>query len=181
MQRYGMTVPFGGPLHAQRPQFEELEALGYSDAWSAEANGHDGLTPLALASQWAPTLRLGTAILPAYTRGPALMAQSIATMADAAPGRFVAGIGSSSDVIVERWNGISFDEPFRRTRDMVRFLKAALDTDKVSEDYDTFSIKGFRLGVRPEIKPKILVAALREGMLRLAGRVGDDRRESSRQ
>ncbi|MCH7788736.1 MAG: LLM class F420-dependent oxidoreductase [Acidobacteria bacterium] len=173
MQRYGMTVPFGGPLHLQRGQFEELETLGYTDAWSSEANGHDGLTPLALASQWAPTLRLGTAILPAYTRGPALMAQSIATLADAAPGRFVAGIGSSSNVIVERWNGIAFDEPFRKTRDMVRFLHSAFDSDKVSEDYDTFSIKGFRLGVRPEIKPKILVAALREGMLAMGASESD--------
>jgi probable F420-dependent oxidoreductase len=173
MQRYGMTVPFGGPLHQQRGQFEELETLGYSDAWSAEANGHDGLIPLALASQWAPTLRLGTAILPVYTRGPALMAQSIATLADAAPGRFVAGIGSSSDVIVERWNGIAFDQPFRKTRDMVRFLHAAFDSDKVSEDYDTFSIQGFRLGVKPETKPKILVAALREGMLRMGASESD--------
>ncbi len=173
MQRHGMTVPFDGPLHTQQERFEELESLGYTDAWSAEANGHDGLTPLALASQWAPSLRLGTAILPAFTRGPALMAQSIATMADAAPGRFVAGIGSSSNVIVERWNSIDFDEPFKRTRDMVRFLRTAFSEDKVSEDYDTFSVKGFRLGVRPEEPPKILVAALREGMLRMGASESD--------
>ena len=46
--------------------------LGYTDVWSAEANGADAFTPLALASVWAPSLRLGTAIVPAYTRGPAL-------------------------------------------------------------------------------------------------------------
>ena len=171
--RYGMTVPFPGPLHAQRPHFEELVELGYTDAWSAEAMGEDGLTPLALASAWTPELRLGTAILPAYTRGPALMAQSIASMASAAPGRFVAGIGSSSNVIVENWNGIPFDEPYKQTRDLVRFLKQALAGEKVSEEYDTFTIKGFRLGIVPEEQPKILVAALREGMLKMAGRESD--------
>ena len=101
-QRHGITVPFAGPLHAQRHYFEELVDLGYTDVWSSEANGFDGLTTLALASAWAPTLRLGTAILPAYTRGPALMAQSAASLASAAPGRFVLGIGTSSDVIVDR-------------------------------------------------------------------------------
>ena len=48
-------------------QIEELEQLGYTDVWSAETDGADAFTPLALASQWAPSLRLGTAIVPAYT------------------------------------------------------------------------------------------------------------------
>ena len=174
MQRYGMTVPFDGvPLHLQRSRFERLEALGYSDLWSAEAMGADGLTPLALGSVWTPSMRLGTAILGAYTRGPALMAQCVASMASAAPGRFVAGIGSSSDVIVERWNGIGFEEPYRQTRDVVRFLRSALSGEKVSEDYDSFSIRGFRLGLVPEEPVPILVAALRKGMLRMAGRESD--------
>ena len=60
MDRHGMTIPFDGPLAAQQHRIEELEALGYTDLWSAEANGTDGLTPLALASVWAPTCRLGT-------------------------------------------------------------------------------------------------------------------------
>jgi probable F420-dependent oxidoreductase len=96
-------------------------------------------------------------------------------MAEAAPGRFAFGIGTSSDVIVERWNGIPFDEPYKRTRDMVRFLRAALTNEKVDTQYDTFSVKGFRLGRRldPAAIPPILVAALRPGMLRLAGREGD--------
>ncbi len=167
-----MTVPFPGPLHAEREPFQQLEALGYTDLWSAEASGVDGLTPLALASVWTE-LRLGTAILPAFTRGPALMAQSIAGLASAAPGRFVAGIGSSSNIIVENWNAIPFDEPFKRTRDLVRFLRVALSGEKVVEAYDTFEVKGFRLTDVPEQPVPILVAALREGMLRLAGREGD--------
>ena len=74
---FGMTIPFDKvPLHAQRDRIEELVDLGYTDVWSMEADGTDALTPLALASVWAPSLRLGTAIVPAYTRGPALLAQS---------------------------------------------------------------------------------------------------------
>jgi probable F420-dependent oxidoreductase len=168
-----MTVPLPGPLHSHQAKLAELADLGYTDIWSAESDGADAFTPLALAAAWEPRLRLGTAIVPAYTRAPACFAQSVAAMADAAPGRFAIGIGSSSNVIVERWNGVPFTEPYKKVRDIVRFLNDALAGEKVSKAYDTFEISGFRLGVRPEQKPQILVAALREGMLRLAGREAD--------
>jgi probable F420-dependent oxidoreductase len=172
--RHGITIPFEGvPLHDQRPLFEQLPDLGFTDVWSAESNGADAFTPLALASVWAPALRLGTAIVPAYTRGPATLAMCAATLAAAAPGRFVLGVGSSSDVIVERWNSVPFDRPYQRVRDTVRFLRVALSGEKVTEDYETFRVKGFRLGLVPPQPPPILVAALRSGMLRLAGREAD--------
>jgi len=172
-RRDGMTVPLPGHLHAHRDRLVELADLGYTDIWSAESDGADGFTPLALAAAWEPRLRLGTAIIPAYTRSPACFAQSVASLADAAPGRFAIGIGSSSNVIVERWNGVPFVEPYKKVRDVVRFLNDALSGEKVAKKYDTFQVDGFRLGVRPEQKPAILVAALREGMLRLAGRESD--------
>jgi probable F420-dependent oxidoreductase len=168
-----MTVPLPGHLHAHRDRLVELADMGYTDIWSAESDGADAFTPLAMAAAWEPRLRLGTAIVPAYTRSPACFAQSVASMADAAPGRFAIGIGSSSNVIVEKWNGIPFVEPYKKVRDVVRFLNDALSGEKVAKSYDTFEVNGFKLGVRPEVKPKILVAALREGMLRLAGRESD--------
>jgi probable F420-dependent oxidoreductase len=171
--RPGMTVPLPGPLHSHKDKLSELADMGYTDIWSAEADGADAFTPLALAAAWEPRLRLGTAIVPAFTRSPALFAQSVASMADAAPGRFAIGIGSSSNVIVERWNGIPFEEPYKKVRDVVRFLNDALGGEKVTKEYDTFKVDGFRLGIKPEVKPQILVAALREGMLRLAAREAD--------
>ena len=172
-RRPGMTVPLPGHLHAQRDRLSELADLGYTDIWSAESDGADGFTPLTLAAAWEPRLRLGTAIIPAYTRAPACLAQSAASLADAAPGRFALGLGSSSNVIVERWNGIPFEQPYRRVRDMVRFLREAFSGEKVSRKFDTFEVDGFRLGVRPEVAPPVLVAALREQMLAMAGREAD--------
>jgi probable F420-dependent oxidoreductase len=169
-----MTVPLDGlPLSEHADWYRELADLGYTDIWSSEANGTDAFTPLALAAAWAPTLRLGTAIVPAYTRGPGLMAMSAAALAEAAPGRVVVGVGTSSDVIVERWNDIPFEQPYQRTRDVVRFLRSALQGEKMSGEYDTFKVRGFKVGRVPEVQPKIMVAALREGMLRLAGRESD--------
>ena len=168
---YAITIPFDGvPLPEQRAWYEECAELGYTDLWSAEAGGADAFVPLALASTWVPGVRLGTSIVPAFTRGPALMAQSVATLAAAAPGRFVFGIGTSTPAIVTRWNAVAFEEPYKHTRDMVRFLKLALTGEKVDRAFDTFEVKGFRLGIVPPEIPPILVAALRPGMLHMAAR-----------
>jgi probable F420-dependent oxidoreductase len=172
--RYGITVPFDGiPLAEHRRWYEDLLRLGYTDVWSAETDGADGFTPLALAAAWTPELQLGVAIIPAYTRGPALLAQSVAAMAEAAPGHFSFGLGTSSDVIVSRWNGVPFTEPYKRVRDTIAFLREALAGEKVDTAYDTFEVRGFRLARPVPQPPPIFLAALRPGMLRLAGRVAD--------
>ena len=171
---WGFTLPLPGvPLAAHRAVVERLADLGYTDVWSAETAGTDAFTPLALAATWAPTLRLGTAIAPIYTRGAALLAMTAATLAELAPGRFVLGIGTSTPVIVQRWNGIAFTEPYKRSRDTLRFLRAALAGEKVTAEYDTFSVRGFRLERPPTPPPRVVLAALRPGMLRLAAAEAD--------
>ena len=105
--RYGITIPFDGvSLHDHKEWFHRIADLGYTDLWSAESGGYDAFIPLAVAAQWAPELRLGTAIVPAYTRGAHTLASTVASMCQAAPGRFALGLGTSSNVIVERWNGL---------------------------------------------------------------------------
>ncbi|WP_157253910.1 LLM class F420-dependent oxidoreductase [Nonomuraea typhae] len=173
-QTWGMTIPFHDRSLAESKELiAQLPALGYTDVWSAEVNGADGFTPLAMASEWAPELRLGSAIVPVYTRGPGLLAMSAATLADLAPGRFVLGIGASSPVVVGRWNAAEFAQPYQRTRDTLRFLRRALAGEKVSERYETFEVKGFKLERAPKVAPKIVLAALRPRMLHLAASEGD--------
>ncbi|GLW11191.1 LLM class F420-dependent oxidoreductase [Microtetraspora sp. NBRC 13810] len=172
--RWGMTIPFyDRTLSESRELVAELPALGYTDAWSAEVSGTDGFTPLALAAEWAPSLRLGSAIVPVSTRGPGLLAMSAATLADLAPERFVLGIGASSPAIVERWNAGEFVKPYARTRDTLRFLRRALAGEKVSERYETFEVQGFKLERAPATPPRIVLAALRPRMLRLAAAEAD--------
>jgi probable F420-dependent oxidoreductase len=171
---WGITVPLDGTPLADHPKlYRELADLGYTDLWSAESNSADGFTPLSMAAAVEPRLRLGTAIVSSFTRGPAILAQSAAALAAAAPGRFVLGLGASSDVIVSRWNDIPFDKPYSRTRDVVRFLRTAFTGERVAEDYETFSVNGFRLGLVPDPPPRIVVAALRERMLRMGAREAD--------
>lgn len=167
--RWGLTLPLSGlPLADQKDLVASLPDLGYTDVWSAELNGIDGFTPLTLASQWAPQLRLGTAIVGIYTRAPVSLAVQAGTLGALAPGKFVMGIGTSSQVAVEQWNGIPFEKPYQRSRDMLQFLREALAGGKVTREYETFSVNGFRLDPAPEIPPALALAALRPGMVRLA-------------
>ena len=162
--RWGLTIPFSGiPLADHGDLLRRAEALGYDDLWSAEATGVDGFTPLVLAAAWTDRMRLGTAIVNPYTRGPALIAQSAAALHDASRGRFVLGLGSSSDVIVEQWNGVPFERPLARMREAVRELRPVLAGER--------GHGGFKLE-QPAPVP-IFVAALRDRMLALAGEAGD--------
>ncbi|MFC4855085.1 LLM class F420-dependent oxidoreductase [Actinophytocola glycyrrhizae] len=174
MTRWGLTLPLTGvPLAAHRDLVRSLPDLGYSDVWSAETAGTDAFTPLALAAEWAPGLRLGTAIAPIYTRGAGLLAMSAATIAELAPGRFVLGVGTSTPTIVTNWNALPFEAPYARSRDTLRFLRSALRGDKVTETYETFAVSKFRLERPPTPPPQVVLAALRPGMLRLAAREAD--------
>jgi probable F420-dependent oxidoreductase len=172
--RWGLTVPLTGvPIRQHRALISDLASLGYTDLWSAEVAGADAFTPLVLASAWDDRLRLGTAVVPVHTRGPAALAMSAAALADLAPGRFVLGIGASSETIVTGWNGIAYDPPLARTRDVLRFLKTAFAGEKVDGSFDSFTIRRFRLEKAPDVPPPIMLAALRPQMLRLAAREAD--------
>src|SRR5829696_6323570 len=107
-----MTIPFDGvPLHELGALAQRVEEAGYESLWSAESTHYDGFTPLVIAAEHTERVRLVTGIVNVFTRGPALLAETAAALADVSKGRFVLGLGASSNVIVERWNGIPFERP----------------------------------------------------------------------
>ena len=164
--RWGLTIPFSGvPLSEHGDLLRRAEAAGYDDLWTAETAGHDGFTPLALAAVHTTGMRLGTGVVNPFTRGPAVLAQHSAALADASGGRFVLGLGSSSNVIVERWNGVPFERPLGRVRATVEALRPVLAGDR--------GPGGFKLEAPPQEPVPIVVAALRGKMLALAAEVGD--------
>ena len=174
MARFATTVPVAKlALGEHAATLAALQAAGYTDFWTQEVRGFDALTPLAALAGQAPAARLGAAIAGIYTRGPALLAMQAAAVADAAPGRFALGIGTSSEVIVEGWNAARFERPLARVRDTLRFLRAALAGERVDAAYETFAVRGFALERAPAAPPPLLIGALRERMLALAGAEAD--------
>ena len=172
-RRWGLTVPLSGiPLSDHETVYREAEALGYTDFWSAESDV-DPWICLALGACWTSTATLGTAIVGVFSRGPAIIAIGAAAMGEAAPGRFVLGVGSGSNVTVERWNGGHFDKPLTRVTEVVQAVRQALDGVPVNVDGRTLKVSGFKLGRPAPYRVPIYVAALQERMIRQAVRVAD--------
>ncbi|MPY91876.1 MAG: LLM class F420-dependent oxidoreductase [Acidimicrobiia bacterium] len=170
----GVGVALGGnSLRGAGDFYRELWDQGFTSFWSGEIDGPDGFAPLHIGAAAVPEAHFATGIVSPYLRGPALLAMSAAGMADAAPGRFALGLGPGSPRIIEDWNGGELSRPYQRMRDTVRFLQAAFSGEKVEADFETFSVRGFRLGLVPEQPPPVLLAALRPDMLRLASREAD--------
>jgi probable F420-dependent oxidoreductase len=164
--RWGLTLPLPLlPLSAHEEHVRRAEAAGYTDIWSGETQGPDGFTPLALAACWTESVRLGTGVVGVFTRGPALLAQQAASLADASDGRFALGIGASSDRIVEGWNRMPFERPLTRMSETIDFLREVFEGGRADG--------GFKLERPPAERIPIIVAALRGKMLRLAVEKGD--------
>jgi probable F420-dependent oxidoreductase len=149
------------------------EELGYTDVWSAEVGAVDAFSPLAALAVRTSTVRLGTALVPVFTRPAALIAMSAAGIQNLSGGRFVLGIGASSPAIVGGWMGVPFTDPVRRIQEYVTMLRDMLAGRKVEHEGRTASSHGFRLQVGVDRAVPIHVGALGPRMCRLAGRVAD--------
>ncbi|MDO8186522.1 LLM class flavin-dependent oxidoreductase [Conexibacter sp. JD483] len=166
--RWGVNLPL--PAHSlpdHRAVVERLADAGFDDVWTGEGLGDDGITPLAATAAWAPELRLCTGVLPVYTRGPAVIAQTAYTLAQLARGGVLLGIGSSIPAFVHGANGVAFEEPYKRVRDTLRHVRGALRGELVEGPAPTIPFERFQL---PRAAPtaKVILGALRPGMLKLA-------------
>lgn len=166
--------PLGLPLAIDVAHL--AESLHYGSFWVAEANGPEAFTSLGAIGATTSSLGLGTGVLALQLRTPPLLAMAAATLQNLTPERDVLlGIGISSPVVAGRWHGAGYgDRPVARVREFVHLLRMCLSGEKVDFAGDFWTVRGFRLGVRlGERRPKIVIGALNERMLQLAGEIGD--------
>jgi len=155
----------------------EADTLGYSSIWAAEANAAEALSLLGAISQATTRAGVGTGVLALQLRTPPLHAMGGATLqqlvGDDRP--VYLGIGISSPAVAGQWHGAGYgDRPIAQVREFVALLRECLSGETVSFEGDFYKVSRFRLGIRlGERKPKIVVAALNEQMLRLAGEIAD--------
>src|SRR5437764_194190 len=151
-------------------------ALGYRSFWTAEVTGPEAFSLLGAVGASVPSLDLGTGVVALQLRTPPLLAMAAATLQALVPDReILVGIGISSPVVAGRWHGTGYGErPLAQVREFVALLRACLSGESVDFEGDFYRVSRFRLGIRlGERRPKIVIGALNEGMLRLAGEVAD--------
>lgn len=150
------------------------EELGYVGVWVPETTGPDGVSILAALTARTTRIRLGSGILPIFMRSPVAMAQTVASLDHLSGGRFVLGVGTSSQAVVEGWNGVPFAAQLTAMREYCTIVRQALSGQRTDFQGQCFSSRGFRLACAPPTPcPPIFVAALNPAMARLAGEIAD--------
>ena len=173
-ERLGFTPPLlGFSVRRSAELAREAEDLGYTDAWTAETSGPDAFSTAAAVAMTTSEMRIGCAVVPVYTRPPALLAMSAIAVQQASEGRFCLGLGASSPVIVGGWMGQPFEKPLARTRETVEVIKAALAGEKVKFKGETLTVASFRLDSPPDRPIPIFLAALGPKMLGLANELAE--------
>ncbi|QSG02733.1 TIGR04024 family LLM class F420-dependent oxidoreductase [Natranaeroarchaeum sulfidigenes] len=153
---------------------QHAESEGYVRAWMPETWGRDGVTTLTTLAERTDRIELGTSIANVFSRSPALLGQTAATLQEVSNGRFRLGIGPSGPAVIEGWHGESFDRPLRRTREYVEIIERVVAGEGLEYDGDIYSLSGFRLRFDPpETPPPIDVAGMGPKSVELAGRFAD--------
>src|SRR5207249_8092013 len=110
----------------------EAERLGAESVWTPEAWGHDAVSPLAFLAARTSRIRLGTGIMQAGTRTPALIAMTAMSLASMSGGRFILGLGVSGPQVIEGWHGIRFERPVQRLRETVEVVRMACRGERLT-------------------------------------------------
>jgi F420-dependent oxidoreductase-like protein len=169
----GTFISVGRSLETAMQRVENAERLGYESAYVTHIAGRDSLAVLAAYATRTERIKLGTGVMPIYSRTPVATAQTAATIDELAGGRLILGLGVSHRVTVENWYGQTIDKPVREMREYAQTVRAILRGEPPPADNEKFPTNFGFMGYAPRADLPIYIAALSPAMLRLAGEIGD--------
>ena len=176
MARIGVRLETGP--HMSPADLRDLatlaESRSYESLWLPEGGVGDALTQLAALATSTSRIRLGTGILPIFSRTPTLTAMSTGWLDAISGGRFVLGLGVGHRPSVEGGHGVPFRSPMTRMRETVDIVRRLLRGETVTSEGRAFNPQGASLGFEPlRPNPPIYLAALGPRMIELAGEIAD--------
>jgi len=150
--KLGLNLPYEGTLAF--PEAVELaqraEALGFESVWMPEAYGIDAVSILGALAARTQRIQLGTGIVNVFSRTPALLAQTAATLDLISGGRFILGLGTSGHQVITGWHGMAFDRPLLRMRETIAIIRQVLRRDRLIFEGEVFRLdKGLKLLAHP--------------------------------
>lgn len=170
-QRIALTLPDPRGVKATIETAKWAEAEGYDDLWFGDGAGPDALTTSAAVALNTDRVRIGIAIVPVFSRTPAVLASTTQVLNELSDGRFILGLGSSSQTMMVNWSGLKFEKPLTRVKETTQLVKSMLTGEKSNFDGETVTSHGYRQ--MPAEGQRVYVAALREKMLEMAAEVSD--------
>ncbi len=171
-KRVAVTLPMGPRIEDTIELVKWAEANGYPDVWFSDSGAPDSLTMAAAVAAHIKAMRVGCAVTPVYTRSPSVLAATANVLGQVYPGRFVMGLGSSSETIMTRFNGIALEKPLTRVKETAIIVREMLAGGRTSFNLTTLSSNGYRQAPMAN-PPPIYLAALRPKMIEMAAEHGD--------
>jgi probable F420-dependent oxidoreductase len=172
MPGLGTFISVGKSLDQAIERVGLAEKLGYDSAYTTHIAARDSLTVLMAYAAATERIKLGTGVLPIYSRTPVATAQQAATIDEYSGARMVLGLGISHQVTVENWYGQKIERPLRAMREYVGIVRACFRGEDPPEG-EIFKSRFRFMGYEPRADLPIYVAALSPKMLRLAGEIAD--------
>jgi F420-dependent oxidoreductase-like protein len=125
MMRISAPLEYAADPRASAEAVASWEDAGLDVAWVSEAYGFDAPTIMGYLAAKTSRMQIGSAILPIYSRTPALLAQTAAGLDALSGGRAILGLGASGPQVVEGWHGVAYDRPLARTREVIDICRQA--------------------------------------------------------
>jgi len=176
MPKIGLVTPYWSDITKQ--ELIEIaclaEDLGYDSIWVPEMWGRDAFSILGLLASCTKTIKLATGIISVYSRTPAIIAQSVATLDEISDGRIILGLGTSGPIVIENWHGVPYEKSLQRTREYVDIVRMILNSEKVNYEGEIFKLRNFRLQFKPiRNNIPIFIAAMGSKNIKLTGEIAD--------
>ncbi|HKN93022.1 MAG TPA: LLM class flavin-dependent oxidoreductase [Thermoleophilaceae bacterium] len=168
----GTFISAGRSLETALQRVERAESLGYESVYTTHIAGRDSLIVLAAYATRTERIKLGTGVLPIYSRTPVATAQAAATIDELSGGRMVLGLGVAHQVTVENWFGTTIGKPVAEMREYVSAIRAMFRGEDPPQG-EKFPTRFRFMGYEPRPDLPVYIAALSPAMLRLAGQMGD--------
>ncbi|HEY7915590.1 MAG TPA: LLM class F420-dependent oxidoreductase [Acidimicrobiales bacterium] len=169
--RIGVMFDTEVPFDEMAAQVASLRDAGIQTAWSSQIFGYDALTAIAAIGREVPGIDFGTAVVPTYPRHPVMLAGQALTVQAATDGRLTLGVGLSHEIVIENVFGHSFEKPARHMREYLSILMPLLEGEQVTFAGETLRASTFGPLQISATAPPVLVAALGDTMLKIAGRL----------
>src|SRR5205085_7304926 len=122
----GCFISTGRSLEEAIERVKLAEPLGYESVYVTHIAGRESLTVITAYALATSRIRVGTGVVPIYTRTPATMAQTAATIDELSGGRVTLGLGVSHRPVVEGWHGQTIDRPVAEMREYSSIVRAIL-------------------------------------------------------
>lgn len=150
-----------------------VEKHGYESLWTTQLpTARDASVVLAAYASATQRVKLGTGVLPIYTRHPTAIVQMAATLDELSGGRFILGLGVSHRVTVEGMWGLRLESPVEAMREYLTIVRSSIRDGACSFEGKYFTAQWSYLGPRREEMP-VMISALNPRMLELAGELAD--------